>query len=120
MGSSCGGLSEGGEMPIRPENKARYPKDWNERRRAVLERAGGKCEFCGARNYEPHPITGSRVVLTIAHLHPPIEDCRLENLAALCQRDHLRYDRDQHDFNRRRNREERKRRVQPVLELELV
>lgn len=43
-------------MPIRPENRHRYPKDWQERRQAVLERAGHCCEFCGARNYEPHPI----------------------------------------------------------------
>lgn len=34
-----------------------------------------------------------RVVLTIAHIHnPDPADCRPENLAALCQRCHLRHD----------------------------
>lgn len=40
-------------MPIRPENRARYPKDWpaiSERIR--FERAGNRCEFCGVQNYE--------------------------------------------------------------------
>lgn len=102
-------------MPIRKENRGRYPKDWPARRKAVLERAGHRCEFCGAENYEPHPITGSKVVLTIAHLEPPIEDCRLTNLAALCQRCHLAYDQEQHQHNRRVNRERERAKMQPAL-----
>lgn len=40
-------------MPIRPENKDRYPKDWPEiSRRIRFERALSKCEKCGIRNYE--------------------------------------------------------------------
>lgn len=40
-------------MPIRPENRARYPKDWASiSHRIRNERAGGKCEQCGVRNYE--------------------------------------------------------------------
>lgn len=36
-------------MPIRPENKARYPKDWPEiSRRIRFDRAKGRCEKCGA------------------------------------------------------------------------
>jgi len=80
-------------MPIKPENKARYPKNWkaiSERIRFV--RAGNKCEFCGAVNYEPHPITGSKVILTVAHLDHTPENCCDDNLRALCQRCHLRYD----------------------------
>ncbi len=39
-------------MPIRPENKHRYPKDWALRSRFVREvRAKGRCEWCGIRNY---------------------------------------------------------------------
>jgi 5-methylcytosine-specific restriction endonuclease McrA len=38
-------------MPIRPENKHRYPKEWPAIRAAILERAAGKCEKCGAPNH---------------------------------------------------------------------
>lgn len=37
-------------MPIRPENKARYPKDWPQIRAMILERAEHKCEKCKAPN----------------------------------------------------------------------
>lgn len=37
-------------MPIRPENKARYPKDWPQIRATILERAEHKCEKCKAPN----------------------------------------------------------------------
>lgn len=95
-------------MPIRPENRSRYPKDWPEiSRRIRFERAKGRCEWCGAEHGKPHPETGSVVVLTVAHLHEPIEDVRDENLAALCQRCHLNYDRHIHLANARRNRKER-------------
>jgi len=86
--------------PIKPENKHRYPKDWRTIRKGILARAFDRCEGspaypdCRAHNYLLHPVTGSRVVLTIAHLHDPIEDCRPENLRAWCQRCHLRYDLD--------------------------
>lgn len=81
-------------MPIKPENRARYPKDWKAiSKRIRFERAGGRCEWCGAVNYQPHPVTGSKVILTVAHLNHTPEDCRDENLAALCQRCHLTYDR---------------------------
>ena len=81
-------------MPIRPENKARYPKDWKIRSRFVrFYRARNRCEWCGAENYEPHPITGSRVVLTVAHVFDDRpEASNLLNLAALCQRCHNRHD----------------------------
>lgn len=35
-------------MPIRPENRGRYPKDWPEISRARKEAAGWHCEFCRA------------------------------------------------------------------------
>jgi 5-methylcytosine-specific restriction endonuclease McrA len=92
-------------MPIKPANRSRYPPDWKQIRAAVLARAGDRCENCGAVNGEPHPMTGSKVVLTTAHLHGPIEDCRMSNLRAWCQRCHLNYDRPRHIQARRRNRE---------------
>jgi 5-methylcytosine-specific restriction endonuclease McrA len=79
-------------MPIRPENKDRYPSNWPEIRRRILLRALGCREFCGVPNKTKHPITGSLVVLTIAHLDHQPENCDDENLRALCQRCHNRYD----------------------------
>lgn len=80
-------------MPIRPENKARYPKDWKAiSRRIRFERAQNRCEGCGAENYKSHPVTGSKVILTVAHLNHTPEDCRDENLKAFCQKCHNAYD----------------------------
>lgn len=81
-------------MPIRPEMRARYPADWKLRSRFVrFVRAKNCCEWCGAKNHEPHPITGSKVVLTTAHVHDDRpEASSLLNLAALCQRCHNRHD----------------------------
>ena len=81
-------------MPIRPEMRGRYPKDWKVRSRFVRTvRSRGRCEWCGAVHRQPHPITGSVVVLTTAHVydHRP-EAASLLNLAALCQRCHNRHD----------------------------
>lgn len=39
------------------------------------------------------------IVLTVAHLNHDPADCRPENLAAMCQRHHLAYDRDHHRTN---------------------
>ena len=100
-------------MPIRPEMLARYPKDWKLRSRFVrFYRARNRCEWCGAENYQPHPITGSKVVLTTAHvwdMRP--EACSLLNLAALCQRCHNRWDAPY----RKRNRARRNGQMEMVL-----
>lgn len=37
-------------MPIRPENKARYPADWPAISRRVRDEAGNRCEQCGVEN----------------------------------------------------------------------
>jgi hypothetical protein len=81
-------------MPIRPENVGRYPKDWKARSRFVrFYRARNKCEWCGAENRKPHPVTGSMVVLTAAHVWDDRPEASgLMNLAALCQRCHNRHD----------------------------
>jgi hypothetical protein len=126
-------------MPIKPENRSRYPADWPAISRAAKERAGWKCQHpgCAAGQYEVglwrlhdgahqwHRIgrTGSTysearqhaaeadfarseegprptiIVLTVAHLNHQPEDCRPENLAAMCQRHHLAYDHDHHRAN---------------------
>ncbi len=83
-------------MPIKTENKGRYPANWKQIRERILQRADDCCEFCGVQNhtYRLNPLTGkiARIVLTIAHLNHTPEDCSLDNLRALCQRCHNRYD----------------------------
>jgi len=39
-------------MPIKPENKVRYPADWKQIRAEILERAGNCCERCKVPNGE--------------------------------------------------------------------
>ena len=81
-------------MPIPKHMAERYPADWARRRRFIIEyRAQHRCEWCGARNDEPHPETGSHVALTLAHVWDKRpEQASLLNLAALCQRCHNRWD----------------------------
>jgi hypothetical protein len=68
------------------------------------DRAGDKCEKCGCENHKPHPQTGSFVVLTVAHLDHNKENNDYTNLAALCQRCHLKHDLQQHIANRKYGR----------------
>ena len=85
-------------MPIRPENKARYPADWPQISEAVKVAADWRCEGsprfpqCRARHGAAHPVTGSKVVLTVGHLDHQPENCERANLRAWCQRCHLNYD----------------------------
>lgn len=84
--------------PISRENAARYPSDWRAISDRIKRRAGWRCEGvpgqppCGAAHGARHPITGSVVVLTVAHLDHQPENCADDNLRALCQRCHNRYD----------------------------
>ena len=89
-------------MPIRPENKSRYPNNWKEIRAKILDRAGHRCEFCGIENYAIRE-NGSKVVLTIAHLDHTPENCSEDNLKALCQKCHNSYDA-KHRAETRKNR----------------
>lgn len=96
-------------MPIRPENRARYGADWKAFSAYIrFERAKGHCECegecgrgthagrCPNRHGEAAYGTGSKVVLTTAHLtHEP--ECRDEDkVKAMCQGCHLHYDREHH------------------------
>lgn len=104
-------------MPIRPENRGRYPADWREIRGRILERAivlgedgydALRCECEGECGRGTHTgrcpnIDGgvaygssSRVVLTIAHLDHTPEHNDPSNLRAMCQGCHLHYDREHH------------------------
>lgn len=92
--------------PIRPEDRDRYPANWGEIRREILDRARDCCEECGALNYQPHPVTGSKVVLTIAHLDHTPENCDQNNLRAWCQKCHNSYDAPHRAAGRRRRKRE--------------
>lgn len=113
-------------MPIKPENLARYPKDWKQIRQRILERAGNCCEGSPAfpdcripngwfRNNTTGETTKNAwdteswclvdgdsvtlIVLTIAHLDHTPEHCDDDNLRAWCQRCHLTYDAKLHAAN---------------------
>ena len=102
-----------------PFDKSRYPSDWKEISLRIRERDRFRCKWCGAENGKPNPETGSKVVLTVAHLgtahadgtpgdkHDKM-DVRDENLAALCQACHLRFDIHEHMQNAAHTRRARK------------
>jgi hypothetical protein len=108
-------------MPIRPENRARYPKDWPDIRARIRARSGNQCECtgqCGVRHpdyvyvsadadvgvvrmpnrcgvWNGAPIDefeGPCIVLTVAHLDHQPENNADTNLLHLCQGCHNRYD----------------------------
>jgi hypothetical protein len=95
-------------MPIRPENKARYPANWRQLSRAIRDRGADACEGspaypqCRAANGLPHPVTGSRVILTTAHLDHRPENNDPANLRSWCQRCHNTYDAPHRARNRRK------------------
>jgi len=92
-----------------PFDRRRYPPDWPAISLRIRRRDGWACRFCGAAHNLPHPVTGSVVVLTVAHLDDANPaNCADDNLAALCQRCHLAFDRAQHLRNAARTRRAKK------------
>ena len=100
-------------MPIKAENRRRYPRDWPAISLAIRARANWQCEGspaypnCRAENKRPHPVTASLVVLTVAHLDHQPENCDPANLRAMCQRCHLTYDAILHRQNATKTRRAR-------------
>ena len=111
-------------MPIKPENRKLYPKNWKTISCWIrFERAEGRCECrgeCGDVHGIPHhgrrctrlhgePIVGrtARVILTVAHLDHDPENQHPMNLKAMCQRCHLLLDREQHQKNAAETRRKR-------------
>ncbi len=107
-----------------PMDRSRYPATWEAISRRVRDEAGGRCAWCGAKHGGYNTRTGSRVVLTTAHLGAPtaadraagrcwgskhdksdVRDC---NLAALCNACHLGFDRDDHTRNAAETRRRRR------------
>ncbi len=103
-------------MPIRPENRHRYPPDWPKISLAIKERAGWRCECEGECGRGTHPGrcpnrhgnsaygTGSTVCLTTAHLDHIPEHCDPDNLRAMCQGCHLHHDAGHHAVTRAQTR----------------
>ena len=94
-----------------PVDWSKYPKDWRDISANIKARSGGQCECageCGLHDgqdlYEPvahrcverhgfsAKFANGTVILTTAHLNHDTQDSRPENLKAMCQRCHLRYD----------------------------
>lgn len=104
-----------------PMQRERYPINWPQISLAIREAAGWTCEWCGAKQGDERLGTKGRhyrVILTVAHLGAPHPDgrpgdvhdkmdVRRENLAALCQPCHLRYDMPEHRRNFHENRRKR-------------
>lgn len=80
-----------------PMDRKRYPKDWEQLAFEVKRDAGWRCEKCGIQCRRPgEPYVTGRFVLTVAHLNHVPEDCRRENLMALCAPCHLKIDQQHH------------------------
>jgi hypothetical protein len=103
-------------MPFIRQN---YPADWEAiSQRIRFERAGNRCECrgecgghdepCVAINGQAHPVTGSKVVLTVMHLDHNTGNNEDSNLMAGCQRCHLTYDAAYHARNAAATRRRRK------------
>lgn len=94
-------------MPIRRENRDRYPPNWKAIGRKIRARALHRCECtgecglhpgrrCEELDRQPARWANGRVILTVAHLDHVPEHCDPANLKAMCQRCHLRMDREHH------------------------
>lgn len=113
-------------MPINPERMKRYPgggthsKEWKSFRASLLDRAGHRCEGtpqhpdCRAENGQAHPETGSKVVLTIAHMDHDESHADPDRCRALCQRCHLKWDAPHH----RQNAAKTRRAKSPQIDIE--
>lgn len=95
-------------MPMKRED---YAPEWKTISHHIrFERAQGRCEWieggqrCEAIHGQPNPLTGSKVVLTTAHLDHDTTNNDFSNLLALCQRHHLAYDAPLHAKHARETR----------------
>lgn len=90
-------------MPIKPENRRRYPSYWKWLSHGIrFGRAKGQCECrgecrrhkgrCDEIHMTPARHANGRIILTVAHLDHQPENNDPRNLRAMCQRCHLTYD----------------------------
>lgn len=102
-----------------PMNRSKYPENWEEISLARRTAANWQCEWCGRKQgQEVIGVKGKpyKVVLTVAHLGVSFpdgtpgdkhnkHDVRPDNLAALCNSCHLRYDHADHIQHAKETRE---------------
>jgi hypothetical protein len=84
-------------MPIKPENRRRYPSNWVELATSIKETADWVCEKCGQQCRRPgEKFDTHRRTLTVAHLDHTPENCAPDNLRPWCAPCHIRYDAPHH------------------------
>ena len=99
-----------------PVDWARYPVNWNDIALAIKEAADWRCRDCGMQCRRPgEPFDTHRRTMSVHHIgvdradgtpgdmHDK-QDCRTENLIALCARCHLARDLPSHMQNAARTR----------------
>lgn len=106
------------------KNRGRYPGNWKQIVAEVRARSGNRCECrgeCGLHRTNPGPRRccevngrqarwmkrGAVVKLTTAHLCHNSMCARRNHLRHMCQRCHLRYDKELHQLNAARTRDSR-------------
>jgi len=106
--------------PAMPMQRHLYPLDWDRISREIRDRAEGRCECvseCGLHEHhgrcrERHGADAvwarGKVVLTVAHLDHDPGNSDPDNLRAMCQRCHLRYDVEHHKASAARTRDRKR------------
>lgn len=91
-------------MPVNAAKQKLYPggslqsSAWQDIRQWVASRSGWVCEGspaypdCRAVHGEPHPVTGSKVVLTVAHVEHDVSRNGPDDLRHWCQKCHNTHD----------------------------
>lgn len=88
-----------------PMERERYPANWEEIALAKKNSVGWRCEVCGMQCRRPgEKFDTHKRTLTVAHLNHTPEDCRPENLMAMCAGCHLKYDARHHAETRARKK----------------
>lgn len=85
-----------------PMEKERYPANWKQLALSVKEAAGWCCTACGKQCRKPgEKLDSHKRTLTVHHINHVPEDCRPENLIALCAPCHLKADAQWHAERRK-------------------
>ena len=89
-----------------PVNYKQYPANWKVISYEVrFVKAGGRCQCCNAKHLVVNPYTKKRFVLACVHIDGDRNNCKDNNLGAMCQRCHILHDRPQHNYSRKYGRE---------------
>ena len=107
-------------MPVKPENRARYPAAWPAIALAIKTAADWVCQNCGMQCRRPgEAFDTHRRTLTTAHLDHCPEHCDSDNLRAWCSGCHNRYDMPHRQANAAATRKKNKS-IQPLASTPIV